>query len=257
MGLSPEKKLEVKDTIKNCLLNKFKNYKPETANMPFHYRLLGKDRMALFSFIQSLNTTFGTSIYEPVAIKLAEGRYKSAICQKRPHSYVSVDSQRIIQEIMDNITTATVEPNKAREIFEIRKVCQSGGLRQVKLRNYDIFLEDIQGNIICMDIKTVKPNIGGFEDYKRMLLTWAAAEMANNPKIEIKTMIAIPFNPYEPKKYNRWTMRGVFDLSNEVLVAEEMWDLIGGPGSYEDLLDCFEDAGIELRPEIDEYFSHF
>ncbi|MDR0411845.1 MAG: TdeIII family type II restriction endonuclease, partial [Treponema sp.] len=27
--------------------------------MPFHYRLLGRDRMALFSFIQSLNTTFG------------------------------------------------------------------------------------------------------------------------------------------------------------------------------------------------------
>jgi len=39
--------------------------------MPFHYRLLGKDRMALFSFIHSLNTTFGTSIFGPVAETLA------------------------------------------------------------------------------------------------------------------------------------------------------------------------------------------
>jgi len=39
--------------------------------MPFHYRLLGRDRMALFSFIHSLNTTFGTSIFEPVAETLA------------------------------------------------------------------------------------------------------------------------------------------------------------------------------------------
>lgn len=36
--------------------------------MPFHTRLLGKDRMALFSFIHSLNTNFGTSIFEPVAL---------------------------------------------------------------------------------------------------------------------------------------------------------------------------------------------
>ncbi len=32
--------------------------------MPFHYRLLGKDRMALYSFIHSLNTAFGNSIFD-------------------------------------------------------------------------------------------------------------------------------------------------------------------------------------------------
>lgn len=67
MALSIENKQHIVETIKNCLRHKFHNYKPETDNMPFHFRLLGKDRMALFSFIQSLNTTFGTSIYEPVA----------------------------------------------------------------------------------------------------------------------------------------------------------------------------------------------
>ena len=49
--------------------------------MPFHYRLLGKDRMALFSFIQSLNTTFGISIYEPVAKELAKGIFKEVQTQ--------------------------------------------------------------------------------------------------------------------------------------------------------------------------------
>jgi len=54
---------------------KLKKYSPETKAMPFHYRLLGKDRMALYSFIQSLNTTFGVSIFEPVAITLAKNRF--------------------------------------------------------------------------------------------------------------------------------------------------------------------------------------
>lgn len=31
----------------------------------------------------------------------------------------------------------------------------------------------------------------------------------------------------------------------------------GGKGSYDALLNAFEQAGIELRDEIDEYFSRF
>ena len=64
------------DVIKNSLRQKFSHYRPETHEMPFHYRLLGRDRMALFSFIHSLNTTFGTSIFEPVAIAISETRFQ-------------------------------------------------------------------------------------------------------------------------------------------------------------------------------------
>jgi type II restriction enzyme len=37
----------------------------------------------------------------------------------------------------------------------------------------------------------------------------------------------------------------------------EFWDFWGGGGAHEDLFDSFEDAGLELRPEIDNYFSKF
>ena len=49
----------------------------------------------------------------------------------------------------------------------------------------------------------------------------------------------------------------MLDLENEVLIAEELWDFIGGEGSYVELLDAFEIAGMELRPEIDRYFEKF
>lgn len=48
--------------------------------MPFHYRLLGKDLYAMFSFIQSINTTFGT-IWEQVAEILAKNAGYLAIRQ--------------------------------------------------------------------------------------------------------------------------------------------------------------------------------
>ncbi|MBI3583349.1 MAG: TdeIII family type II restriction endonuclease [Nitrospinae bacterium] len=73
----------------------------------------------------------------------------------------------------------------------------------------------------------------------------------------MNTLVAIPYNPYEPQPYERWTLKGMLDLDNELKVAEEFWDFLGGKGAYNELLDCFENAGIELRPEIDEYFAKF
>lgn len=52
-------------------------------------------------------------------------------------------------------------------------------------------------------------------------------------------------------------MRGMLDLPNELKVAEEFWDFLGGAGAYQYLLNIFERVGIELRSEIDEYFQKF
>lgn len=89
------------------------------------------------------------------------------------------------------------------------------------------------------------------------MLEWLAIYFYQNPKAKVNTLIAIPYNPYEPKPYARWTMKGMLDLNHEVMVAEEFWDFLSGKGTYQDLLDCFEKAGIELRPEIDQYFKRF
>ena len=82
---------ELDEVLKKCLRNKFANYKPETACMPFHTRLIGKDRMALYSFIHSLNTSFGTSIFEPVAKTLGTIRYEHADNQQTCYSFCPHD----------------------------------------------------------------------------------------------------------------------------------------------------------------------
>ncbi|HCC69203.1 MAG TPA: TdeIII family type II restriction endonuclease, partial [Nitrospiraceae bacterium] len=96
-----------------------------------------------------------------------------------------------------------------------------------------------------------------FKDFKRTLLEWVAIYLLDYPTADVHSYIAIPYNPYEPKPYERWTLKGMLDLDNELKVAEEFWDFLGGKGVYPELLDCFERAGIELRPEIDRYFSKF
>ena len=257
MALSKEQVKNVEEVLKESLRNKFQNYKPEPASMPFHTRLLGKDRLALYSFIHSLNTNFGTSIFEPVGLALAKKSFKMATSQATTGEWISNKAQSEIQKILDGLITATSSPNKKEETERIRKVCQVGQMIKVKPTKVDLMFESKDGDYYLFDIKTAKPNAGGFKEFKRTLLEWVAVMLANKPDAKVNTFIAIPYNPYEPEPYTRWTMRGMLDLENELKVADEFWDFLGGKNTYKDLLGCFERVGIELRSEIDAYFKRF
>jgi type II restriction enzyme len=256
MALTEEQKSNIQAVIKTCLRRKFQSYKPGKTHMPFHARLLGKDRLALFSFIQSLNTTFGTSIFEPVAVELAKVKFTKAEAQYPVGNSISVKAQSEIQRIIDDLSIGK-DANKLVEIERIRKVCCTGKMASVKTVKVDLFIQDEKDNIYLFDLKTAKPNKSNFKDFKRTLLEWTAITLATTPNAKIRSLIAIPYNPYEPSPYEIWTLKGMFDLKEELTVGEGFWDFLGGAGTYRDLLDCFEAAGIEMRDEIDAYFTRF
>lgn len=256
MNLTVELQDSVIKTIKNCIRNKFAKFKPESSNMPFHFRLLGKDRMALYSFIQSLNTSFGSSIFEPVAVTIARSHFKDATTQYGLSNNISSSIQMIIQNIMNDLSIG-YSPNKEEEVSKIRKSIDTSSINRISTVKADLYLCDKNGCIYLIDLKTAKPNISNFKDFKRILLEWVGIMLTENPNLNIKSLIAIPYNPYEPKPYQRWTMKGMLDLNSELLVGNEFWNFLAGKDIYEELLNCFEIAGIELRPEIENYFNRF
>ena len=130
MSLSREERTEIEKILIDALKHKFTHYSPESKHMPFHTRLLGKDRMALFSFIHSLNTNFGTSIFEPVSTFLGTRRFKFAEHQVIAGEYITKDAQECIQTIIDNLTSANVAPNSLEEIKMLRKVCITGEIKK-------------------------------------------------------------------------------------------------------------------------------
>ena len=215
MKMTSEHAAKIEDVITRSLLAKLDKYNPESEHMPFHYRLLGKDRMALFSFIQSLNTTFGTSIFEPVAVALAETRFSNVAKQYIVGDSISEKAQDEIEKIINELTTGS-DPDNLTEVRRIRSVCQSGEMRSLKPARVDLYLENNKGDVFLFDLKTAKPNISNFKDFKRTLLQWCAIALAKNPKLDIHSLIAIPYNPYEPKPYQRWTMKGMLDLKREL-----------------------------------------
>ncbi|MGC9101423.1 MAG: TdeIII family type II restriction endonuclease [Caldisericum sp.] len=253
--MTEEQKTQIKNHIKKVIVKKLRAYKPETQSMPFHYKLLGEDRMALFSFIHSLNTTFGTSIFESVAELLAKSKFVEVKKQYEVGKFISSHAQKEIQNIINELATGRSKPNKLEEIERIRRVAQSGEQIEVNLVKADLFIIDKEDKIYLFDIKTAKPNISNFKDFKRTLLEWIAVYLYKNINAEVYSYIAIPYNPYE-SEYNRWTLNNMLDSKNELMVGKEFWNFLGGEGAYEHLLDCFEQVGVELRPILDEHFSN-
>jgi len=251
MALSKQQHNEIKVYLISKIREKLAEYNPETTSMPFHFRLLGKDKMALFSFIQSVNTTLGTSIFEKIGQIIGEPLSKEAKDRYDFEGFISSDAVLKIDSIMRSLRSASKKPNKDVETKEVIVVSQKGKMGKRLKKRADLFILDKKGIENYFEIKTAKPNINEFTGIKKQLLDWIAMRGSINPGVKIRTFVAIPYNPYEPQPYERWTLQGLFDLENEVLVGKEFWDMIGGKGVYEDLLKIFEEAGIELRDEID------
>ena len=199
--------------------------------------------------------TFGTSIFEPVAETVASINFQFAQKQYVVGDIISEQAQSEIQRIMNDLTVGK-NPNKIEEIERIRRVCK-GTMNKLRTVKVDLFVQSPDGTAHLFDLKTAKPNISNFKDFKRTLLEWVAIYLAQKPNGKVNSYIAIPYNPYEPKPYERWTLKGMLDLEKELKVAEEFWDFLGNDGTYSELLNCFERAGIVLRPEIDKYFQKF
>jgi type II restriction enzyme len=253
--MTTELRNTVEATIAECLRSKFRNYTPNNNYMPFHFRLLGRDRMALFSFVHSLNTTFGSSIFEPVAVALARSRFTFAASQHTVGNEISAGCNEAVNRIMRELEIGDRDPDRQAEMNILRASITEETITR-KPTKADLFLIDENGSEWIFDMKSPKPNKGEFNGFKRTLLTWSAISMTSNPDVNVNALLAITYNPNHPEQYKSWQMRGMLER-DEILVESEFWDFLGGPGAYNELLNCFERVGTEMRDEIDEYFMNF
>ena len=257
MSLSSKTKNNIADLLVNTVREKLKTYKPETKHMPFHYRLLGKDRYAIFSFIQSMNTTFGMSLWEQVAVILAKNVGNAAMRQYKLLGEIDSDAEELIRHIHQQLRKGVVEPNKIEEIKEIRKKIKPGEAKEDPDSVVDLFVR-VGSEENYFDITSAKPNMKEFATLKLKLLRWTALRLSQDNNANVLTRLAIPYNPYHPEQYERWTLKGLYDLKRgEILVGEEFWNFIASEDIYDELLDIFQEVGKKLRKEIDKKFTEF
>jgi hypothetical protein len=257
MALSSEIRNQIAKLLCNTVREKLITYEPETVHMPFHHRLLGKDRYAMFSFMQSMNTTFGISIWEQVAVILGKGT--GAYAEKQYKLLGEIDSKtgKLISDIHDKLRKGEIIANKLDEVKQIRNIIKKGEAKIDPDSIVDLFII-IKDEENYFDITSAKPNMKEFVALKLKLLKWIALRLSQDQKVKVITRLAIPYNPYHPEPYERWTLKGLYDLErSEILVGEEFWNFVACDNIYEELLDVFQEVGEKLRSEIDKKFSEF
>lgn len=256
-AIPPKTKEDIYNLLVSTIEKKLEKYSPETSYMPFHEALLGRDWVRMFSILQSLNTTLGMSIWEQIAVLLAQGAGYHAERQYKLLGCIDESTNHLITKIHDELREGKRKPDKYKEIDEIRKSVKACPPEEHPDSTVDVFIRTTNGLEYYIDITTVKPNKKEFVALKKKLLTWTALRLSQNKGAKVFTAIAIPYNPYHPAPYDRWTLGNLYDMERkEVLVGKDFWDLVGGKsGVYEELLDVFQKAGVYLKRRVDAFLK--
>jgi hypothetical protein len=245
MALSKQQKEEIENFLKNKLEEKLLKYERETTYMPFLARLIqDNEKVAAYSFIQSVATTLGMSIYEEVSKIIAQPSAEECKIKFDLDSTLSREQKEVIEEIIRQLRNGERRVNKNKEIEEVLRAPWKNGKPQKEGKIVDFYMKR-EGVEYFFEIKTVKPNIDVFTASKRKLLEWIA-----RLRRRAETILAFPYNPYHPQPYRRFTEQGLLEHRKELLIGKEYWDFLGGENTFENLLELFDKVGKFYKEKI-------
>lgn len=248
MALSVNQKQKIAQVLELKIEKKLKTYLRETTSIPFLSRLIqDSEKVASYSFIHSIATSLGMSIYEDVSKIIASEHSQECFTKYGMGGVLSKQQKSAIANIIRELrNNPSVKSNIQEEKKMVLKSSALGGKYQ-KGGNIADFYMKRDGKEYYFEIKTVKPNIDVFQESKTKLLEWVARK-----RKPIKVFLAFPYNPYHPQPYSRFTMQNMMDYPNDFLIGEEYWNLLGGEKTFEDLLNVFEKVGKDYKLKIEE-----
>lgn len=245
MALSTNQKEKIVTLLEKKIEDKLRRYTRETSSMPFLIRLIQDDeKVAAYSFIHSVATTLGMSIYEHVSVVIAEESADECFRNYDIGGVISREQKSVIDDIVRKLRNGERKVNSAEEIKLVLDASARDGKVQKEGRIADFYMRRL-GKEHYFEIKTVKPNIDVFTKSKTKLLEWVARRRST-----IKIFVAFPYNPYYPQPYERFTEQGVLDRRKEFLVGKEYWDFLGGKNTFEELLTLFDSVGKKFKEKI-------
>jgi hypothetical protein len=184
------------------------------------------------------------SIYEEVSLIIASKNSEECYRHYGVGGVISSYQQEAISQILNELRNGERKANIEIEKQLVLKASTKDGVFQKSGNIADFYMEK-DSEEYFFEIKTAKPNIDVFEKSKTKLLQWVARRRKN-----VNVFLAIPYNPYYPEPYSRFTESGLMDPPNDLLVGEEYWNFIAGKEVFEDLLDTFDQVGKRYKKEL-------
>lgn len=223
-----------------------KSKSPEGESKPFHEALLPHGILLVNEFERSFSTKLGTT-FEEVARLIAKDRYARAERGFRITGDVSLATLRTIEGIVNDLGTKRRQPYPEL----VRMVTSSTDNQTVeRTRIADLYLQDKDQNEIFMEIKSPKPNKGQCLEVTDRLLQAHAIRKEGPPRV--RTFFAMAYNPYGDDRtdYKHSFTLNYLDFKNQVIIGNEFWELVGGPGTMHEVLSIYREVGKEKGPDM-------
>lgn len=247
--MKSETRKEIKELITNAILSKIDTYSAETEYKPFFNAIFSKEQVITHSVIHSFYTSFGISIYEQLAVILARGAGFEAQKQYDLLGKIDDKTEALINKIDMDLRSGKRKPDMKMELEEIKKSIQIDKPITDPDKRVDLFMKKPNGEEIYIDITSPKPNIKEFISLKKKLLRWIALRLSVEKNVKVTTALGLPYNPYYPKPYTRWTKGNMYDI-NQLMVGSDFWNFVANENVYDEFIEIFKNVGQELREKI-------
>ncbi|MGQ9584589.1 MAG: TdeIII family type II restriction endonuclease [Anaerolineae bacterium] len=214
---------------------------PKGMLKPFHEAIVPPEIMRISAFERSFSTKLGTT-FEECARFIASRTHVIAERGYTATGRMPAAAAAKIEEIVSRISEGHAPhfPSLVAQVLEME-----GDELVERPAVADLYLVDRAGHEFFFEIKFPKPNKGQCLEVTERLLRVHAIRGKDRP--HVSAFYAMAYNPYGARveDYRHRFALQYLDMENQVLLGAQFWTLVGGEGTYEELLDIYAEVGRE------------
>ena len=266
--MSPRIRREVRDAIESLvremmerLMLKVVETDPFDADAlrrerPFHAALVPEIIFKASHLERRFVTPFG-KLWERVAKTLGESAHGFAATDHKISGQVPEERLQRIQKTLNDLEHASSDEGRITPNWEaeLRYILAGGGPLIETEVICDVFIasspDDRAGR--AFELKAALPNSDQTKVSKEKIFKLHAM----TPTMVRDAYFGLPYNPYGKREDYGWSfpMRW-FDMRSDpcVLIGEELWNEIGGPGAFAEFVDIVTEVGSEYHRRIYDEF---
>ncbi|MBN3952145.1 MAG: TdeIII family type II restriction endonuclease [Nostoc sp. NMS7] len=251
-------KEKIKENIKISIRKFFKN--KAVKNYQILDEIFPKERR-IRSLIGGLETSLGTTFWEPIAKILAQSNGFQIITKQ---ILIPTEFPEALQNELDKLVKERENKPKNTKISTkecIERLTNAAAKispQDIAAYTYksppsgtgvDIHLSK-DGIEYLFDIKTAQSNLGDFQSrFNKQMLQWYAYRLAKDTNAKLQARIVIPFNPFKKSWYEHQKSKlssCPLDIAQDIWVENEFWDFCSGTeNTFEQLKALFVELGQE------------
>lgn len=114
----------------------------------------------------------------------------------------------------------------------------------------DLLIGDYRTGPLFIELKSPIANLDVCAESKKKILTFLALMDAQGKK-GAEGYLGFTYNPYIRREaFKHWPVLQMMDMDAQVLIGSELWDKIGGPGTFAAITEIIPEVRSELARRI-------